>query len=129
MPNVPKTQNVKFMQNSTLDDISAVVGFTATVALAARYGGKNLHIPLQTSGEHPIAKLAGISVMERLVQNWGGKSLAIPTLNCVEISLRNERVTQMLQAKTPHKTIAKMTGLSLRRITQLKAQHDNNHAT
>ena len=64
-------------RNTTLDDISAVIGFTATLRLSAWYGnGNNLYVPPVVAEHHVLANLLGRSAAERLAREFGGDWLA-----------------------------------------------------
>lgn len=108
------------MKNSTLDDIASVVGFTATVRLAAHYGGRDLNVPGEISDKHPIAKLIGISALARLHAEWAGERLAMPTLSVAEIELRNAKILQNLLSGISVQNTAEKNGVTVRRVQQLR---------
>lgn len=108
------------MKNSTLDDLAAIVGFSATVRLAAHYGGRDLTLPLEISDKSPIAKLVGISALQRLHDNWAGQRIAVPTLTVIEVEIRNSKILWNLRNGKTVGTIAKLVGLSERRVQQIR---------
>ena len=106
--------------NGMLDDISAEIGFTATSALVAWFGGTSLYVPGEVNPEHPLAKLLGISPYKRLVANWGSEVLNLPEGRQDEIDRRNKVIAQMLSEGLGSKAIGARTGLSERRVQQLR---------
>jgi hypothetical protein len=108
------------MKNSLLDDISSVVGFSATVRLSAHYGGRDLTVPLNISDKHPLAKLIGMSALNRLHAEWAGIRLAMPRLTIAEVEIRNAKILQKLLAGNSVENIAGETGLSNSRVRQLR---------
>ena len=114
------------IKNSTLDDLSTVVGFSATVRLAAHYGGRDLYVPREVSELHPIAKLIGVSALRRLCSEFpAGERIAVPTLNFAEIELRNKEILDMIRdGKTVVEIVGK-TGLTKRRVEQLRKSLGN----
>ncbi len=110
------------MTNTTLDDISAVIGFTAAVRIAACYGGRDLHVPVEVSDKHPVAKLIGVNRLMALAKEWRGERLAIPSLNCIEVETRNAKILLLLLNKVDRYTIASVMGIGERRISQISKE-------
>lgn len=85
------------LENSMLDDISAVIGFTATLRLSAWYGDRgNLYIPSNTEEGHPLTKLLGVSVAKRLSKEWGGTHISVPRLTGYEEDGQKRFIGEML---------------------------------
>lgn len=110
--------------NSTLDDIAAVIGFTAAVRLAAHYGDRDVFVPENVSELHPIAKLIGISRSRALHANWQGERISVPSLSIVESEIRRGKILALLLQGINCYTIAKVMSISERRIQQLKKEFD-----
>lgn len=108
------------LKNSTLDDIAAVIGFSATVRIAAHYGGRDLNIPRHVSELHPIAKLIGVSALNRLHAEWQGERVTVPTLTFAEVEVRNARILSELQQGVSIEAIASVEGVTIRRVQQLR---------
>lgn len=108
------------IMNTTLDDIAAVIGFTATVRLAAHYGGRDMNVPVAVSDKHLIAKLVGMSALQRLHAEWAGERVTMPTLGLVATDLRNARILRDLMAGVNLGLIAEREGLTNRRVEQLR---------
>ena len=113
------------LRNTTLDDIAGVIGFTATVRLAAHYGGRDLHVPINVSSEHPVAKLIGENRMGYLNREWAGQRLSVPSLGVVECEVRAGRVLSLLLAGMSTSQSANLTGLTDRRVQQLKRDYQS----
>jgi hypothetical protein len=110
------------MTNTTLDDISAVIGFTAAIRIAAFYGGRDLHVPVEVSDKHPIAKLIGVNRLLALANEWRGERLSIPSLNCIEVETRNAKILLLLLNNVDRYTIASVMGIGERRISQISKE-------
>jgi hypothetical protein len=108
--------------NGILEDISAEIGFTATSALAAWFGGLNLYIPAEIKPGHPIAAVIGITAFRRLVQNFGTEILCMPEGRQDEIDRRDRIIAEMLGSKITAKTISEKTGITLRRVQQIRSK-------
>lgn len=66
------------MQNTILEDIAAEIGYTATAALTAWYGGRWMRVPVAADKEHVLAKLLGLPAYTRLVGAFADQRLFIP---------------------------------------------------
>lgn len=108
--------------NSTLDDLSAVIGFSATVRLAANYGDRDVNVPQVVSEMHPVAKLIGVSRMRALHENWQGDRIAVPSLKMVESEIRRAKILSLLLQGIGTYTIAEVMGITERRVYQLKKE-------
>lgn len=108
--------------NSTLDDISSVIGFSATVRLAANYGDRDVNVPNVVSDMHPVAKLIGMSRMTALHANWQGDRIAVPSLKMVDSEIRRAKILSLLLQGIGTYTIAEVMGLTDRRVYQLKKE-------
>ena len=114
------------MLNGILEDIGAEMGFTATSVLAAWFGGQWLYVPQKADPNHPVAKLVGISAYKKLVENWGGTSIKIPTGSGEEIARRDRTIAEMLHNGMGSKAIAEQTGLTERRVQQIRLQLESS---
>lgn len=107
-------------KNTTLDDISAVIGFSATIRLAAWYGDLHkCYVPKTVKAEHPLVALLGVSAAEKLTKEWGGKMLSIPRLQQYSTWTTRQRIGEMLQAGVPTQHVAVHLGISERRVQQI----------
>lgn len=109
-------------RNSTADDISAVIGFTATARICSWFGRCNLYVPLTPTLTHPIARLIGVSAFERLCKEFGGDYLSLPSDRTVENDLRDRELAELLGEGYTVSEIAERIGISTRRVQQLRRE-------
>lgn len=112
--------------NGILEDVGAELGFTATSALAAWFGGMNLYVPATASDDHPIVSVIGLKPYQRLVAAFGGEVLCLPEGRQDEIDRRDRVIAGFLGAGKGTKEIAGKTGLSERRIQQIRIRLENS---
>lgn len=107
------------MSNTVLDDMSAVIGFTATQRIAVWFGDTNLYVPTFVSDEqHALSRLIGDSAYAALVREFGGKTLWIPHGSQASDKMQRQ-IAEMIVMGTTRETIADLLMLSPRRIQQL----------
>lgn len=109
-------------KNSTADDISAVIGFTATMAICTYFGDRSLYVPLVATKEHPVALLIGFAAWQRMVNDFPGEHLAIPTTSKHEQFVTERTIAEMIAKGVGSNEIAKKTGLSYRRVQQIRVR-------
>lgn len=107
---------------SVLDDLSPVVGFTATLALAAWWADRNLYVPATARADHPLARVIGLPALRALVVEYGGQTLAIPA-DVQALRFRRDRAIceRFAEGWTPAR-VADEFELSLRRAEQLRSE-------
>jgi hypothetical protein len=110
------------MLNSNLDDVCAIVGYTATRKLAAWFHGRNLYVPSNPRPDHPVERLIGESAFRQLVKEFGGKQIWVPT-PAEDHRYFVERVMseQMAQGMTDEQLV-EAHGLTPERVRQLRAE-------
>ncbi len=104
--------------NTVLDDISAVIGFTPTMRLAAWYGDTNLYVPTYLELESPLAGLIGSSAYAALVKEFGGKTLSIPH-GTMAADKMQRTIAEMLVLGIGPEKIADFLFVSERRVWQI----------
>ena len=104
----------------SLRDIAGVIGLSATVELAFRYGGVRLYIPLPKSinEDHPIAQTIGLDAAQKLAALAGPQRLVIPRALKVLVKLRNEIIYRD-SASLPVPAIARKHNLTERRVRSI----------
>ena len=108
------------LQNTTLDDFAAVIGFSATMRLVAWFGDRgNLYIPQQAQDGQLLVKLIGISCAKRLTQEFGGQHLNVPRLRAYENDLVKRGVCIMLEHGMSTSDVANQNRMSERRVQQI----------
>ena len=110
------------LKNSTLDDISGVIGFSATIRLAAHYGGRDIHVPREVSELHPLVKLLGISRVTRLSAEWAGQRVVVPSLGFCDTEVRNAKILSLLIHDLHVDHVANILGITVRRVEQLRKE-------
>ena len=108
------------LKNSTLDDLAAVVGFTAALRLSAWFGDLgNLYIPGQVEDGQLLVKLIGKSAAEKLSQEWGQQHISVPRLTGYEEDARKRLIGQLLTKGFTTREVSHMARLSERRVQQI----------
>jgi hypothetical protein len=110
------------VQNSTYDDISASVGFTATVILLVWFSKQHLYVPRQAQPSHPLATLIGLPALRALVRDFGGEQLWLPEAGTFGRYARDRDVAVRLSVGDSTADVAKRFDLSERRVEQLRAE-------
>lgn len=112
------------VRNTTLDDIAAVIGFTACVKLSMWFGSRknNLYVPGEVREDHVIAKLIGVPAMTALVREWGYEHLSVPTSHGIAVEGRNAKIRDMLRLGYSISEIANHVGATERRVQQLQKE-------
>ena len=108
------------LRNTTLDDISAVIGFSATLRLVAWFGdGSNLYVPIVAEEGHLLVRLLGMPAAKRLCEAWPGEHLAVPRLRDHEDDLRKRSVARFIEKGFGTREIAGILRISERRVQQI----------
>lgn len=108
------------IQNSTLDDISAVVGFSAALRLCAWFGDAgNLYVPAKAEPGQLLVKLIGLSAATHLSAEWGQQHVAVPRLRGYEDDVRRRRVERCIARGFSCRDVAGLERISERRVQQI----------
>ena len=108
------------LRNTTLDDISAVIGFSATLRLVAWFGdGGNLYVPNSAEDGHLLVRLLGLPSAKRLCEAWPGEHLAVPRLRDHEDDLRKRSVARFIEKGFGTREVAGILRVSERRVQQI----------
>ena len=107
------------VQNTTLDDIASVVGFTATLRLSAWFGEEgNLYVPQKAEEGQLLVALLGMSAAQRLSEEWPGEHLAVPRPKQYEIDFQRKQVTRLIERGFTTRQVAHWLRCSERRVQQ-----------
>ena len=108
--------------NTILDDISAVIGFSATLKLVAWFGDgtSNMYVPTVAEEGQLLPKIIGLSAARALSKEWPGKHLNVPRLSNYDIELRRGAISRMLRAGMSTREIASVLQMSERRVLQIR---------
>lgn len=108
------------LRNTTLDDIAAVIGFSATLRLAAWYGdGVNCYVPEDPDDACQLSKLIGLSSAKKLSEEWGGEHLSIPRLRNYEVDEKRRTIARMLEKGFGTREISSLMRMTERRVQQI----------
>ena len=107
-------------QNTTLDDIASVIGFSATLRLAAWYGNdENLYVPEVVEDGQVLVRLIGFAAAKRLAEAFPREHLAIPRITSYDEDLRRRQIASMLERRFSVRKVAKFIRVSERRVQQI----------
>ena len=108
------------LKNTTLDDVAAVIGFSATLRLAAWFGdGGNVYVPEKVTDGQVLARLIGLSAAQKLCSEWGGQHLALPRLRAYEDDVKRRMIGRMLEHRFSTREVAMHMRMSERRVQQI----------
>lgn len=102
--------------NGVLEDIAAVIGYTATTALIDWFGGQSLWIPAAVSEDHVIAKVIGDIPFKHLVRSYGKRTLNLPLDYRREVSRRNRMIGAMVLKGFKTREIAQIALMTERQV-------------
>ena len=106
--------------NTTLDDISAVIGFTGALHLSAWFGGgNNLYIPDTIDDGHFIARLLGLKNAQRLVDEWSNQHLTVPSMKTYAELLKRKQIGRQFEMGFGSREIATQFRMTERRVQQI----------
>ena len=108
--------------NTILDDISAVIGLSATLKLVAWYGDgvSNLYVPAVAADGQLLPKIIGLAASKLLSNEWPGQHLHIPRLHNYQIEMRKRDIARRLERGESLREIASQLDMSERRVSQIK---------
>lgn len=108
------------LKATTLDDIAAVVGFSAALRLSAWYGDiGSVYVPKDVSEEQNLSRLIGVSAATRLSAEWGGELLSVPSINAYEDDVKRRTIKRMLERGFGAREVSNYVKLSERRVQQI----------
>ena len=108
------------LKNTTLDDLSSVIGFSATMRLAAWFGDRgNVWVPLNCEDGQLLVKLIGMPAAKRLTQEWGNQHINIPRIRQYEDDLTKREIGRWLAHGMSPREIANIKRMSERRVQQI----------
>lgn len=108
------------IKNTTLDDLAAVVGFSAALRLSAWFGnGGNVYVPGTARENQLLTKLIGISAAKSLSEAWGSEHISIPRISQYEDDVLKREIGRMFEHGMSSREIAMHKRMSERRIQQI----------
>lgn len=121
-PEHPVVEPTTLVQSkTTLEDISAVVGLTATLRLSAWFGDgtSNAYVPQEAEDGQLLVRLIGLPAAKALSKEWGGEHLAVPRLRDYEDDMRKKAIGRMFEKGFGSREIAAHLRISERRVQQI----------
>lgn len=111
--------------NGVIEDICALIGYTATCSLVDWFGGGNVFIPCQIDPGHPLCKVLGVSAFRRLFNHYDGKkgndrTLWVPTGYQREIDRRDRMIAGLYSCGLTTSQIASISCMSKRHVQSVK---------
>lgn len=123
LENAPTTlaqKGITELQNTTLDDVSAVIGFSATLRLAAWFGdGGNLYVPETVEDGQLVVKLIGMAAAKALSKEWGHQHLSLPRASTYEQDQVKHQIGRMFEVGFGSREISRHLRMSERRVQQI----------
>lgn len=108
------------LKTTMLDDLAAVIGFSATLRLAAWFGDRgNVYIPKSCKDGQLLVRLIGMPAAKLLTEKWGNEHLNIPRLGAYDDDLRRRQVGRMIEHNMRTNEIANHMRMSERRVQQI----------
>lgn len=109
-------------ENGLLEDVAAVIGFTATMRLVALFGPGRLQVPVAAHADHAITRGIGEPAMRRLVAEWGGQSIELSGNADFHHARLVRAVACMFQAGMSPKDIGGVVGVTERHLRRLRTE-------
>ena len=107
-------------RNTTLDDISTVIGFTLTLRVAAWFGNtNNMYVPADVEDDQLLVRLLGRRPAEKLAEAFPDEWIAVPRLTAYEEDERRHRIALLLARGFSTREVSKLERISERRVQQL----------
>lgn len=107
--------------NGSMEDLAAVIGYTAATDLLDWFSGTVVCVPVTTSADHVLARVIGDSPFARLVKEYGGKKLSIPLDHRREISRRNRMIGAMILKGVRPEDIARIALMTKRQVYYVRS--------
>lgn len=113
---------MKARSNTNIDDVAAIIGFSATVRLIHWFGGSNIYVPDKARPGHPLATLMGEPALRALCDEFGSQTLWIPqALERSDMALKKAVAKGLLKGRPPLR-IAEELGITIRHLQRLRKE-------
>ena len=112
--------------NTWLEDISADIGYSATVKLVGWYGGGNLSVPRTPDADSNIPKVIGQRAFEILVREYGGQIIPIPNDTLRDDVRRDRIICEMLGKSISLRDVSLFVGMSTRNVLLIRSKLESN---
>lgn len=105
-----------------MDDVVAVIGWSAAVRLVSFFGGSNLYVPGDPDERHPLVALMGWPAFRALCESFGDSTIWIPESTArPELERRRDIAKALLKGDTVQ-AIANRMGLTPRHVMRVRAE-------
>lgn len=111
--------------NTTIDDVCATIGFSATIRLVGWFGGSNVYVPEQVDDGHKLAAVLGISAARALCSEFGSQTIWVPADPAGDRRRSYEvrkSVAKALLKSNSTQAVAEDLGLSVRQVQRIKKE-------
>lgn len=110
-----------------LQEIAALVGLPATLALVRAYGGTRLYVPKRFDPNHPIVKYVGHEAAAKLVASYGGlEHFDLPKGDIAVKAARDKQIRAKRAGGTTHARLAVEFGLTERQIRNILGPEEDD---
>lgn len=110
------------LKNTTLDDLSAVIGFSAAMRLSAWYAGGrggSVYVPVRAEEGQMLVRLLGMSAAKRLSENWPGEHIAVPRPQQYDSDVQRSQIVALLAKGFTSRGIGHFLRITERRVQQI----------
>lgn len=103
-------------------ELAELIGLHATLELGELYNGVRMYVPTALKDDHPALNVLGPYLFEQLIDEYGGEEIAFPKLDAAVRQIKVKLIADLLSKRCTTKEIALQTGLTQRRVQQIKAE-------
>ncbi len=107
----------------TLNRLSDVIGVAAALALAERFGGGEIYVPLRIQADHPVAQCIGVEAAEKLAAAFGsgqsGARIDIPKGDDITRARRNRAIVAASETGVSKQALGRAHGLTTRWVRRI----------
>lgn len=107
-------------QNTILEDIAAVIGYSATTRLVGWYGGNHMTVPKSPPTSGPLFELLGASACARLCAEFPGERIDVPNDTLRDAMRIRRRVAILLESGIGIKAVSSVVGIPRRQVERIR---------
>jgi hypothetical protein len=112
--------------NRTIDDVAAIIGFSATVRLIQWHGGSNVYVPGTATPDHPLAALMGEPALRALVDEFGDQTVWVPNdVARADIEVKKSVAKLVLKGRGSLE-ISTELGISQRQVQRIRRELEDS---
>lgn len=98
--------------NQVIRALSDAVGWSETIYIIRKWGGRELRVPKNVIHSDPLALVLGYAVAKRLVEYFGGEKLQLPSERNALLEARNAAIVAQAAAGESQESIGLAYGLT-----------------